>query len=104
IFRPYQGLSRKKATLMSELENIKIAATKYKELFSSTHEEWANTILEEKAKKSQFHYYHGFESKKDWLSDIHHLFKNDAGMQNLNNGNFCQDAPFFKGCISINSL
>ncbi|TIG50764.1 hypothetical protein [Legionella pneumophila] len=104
IFRPYQGLSRKRATLISELENMKIVTNKYKELFSSNHEEWAGTILEEKAKKAQFVYYHGFENKKNWLSDIHHLLKNDSGVHHLSNDTFCQDAPFFKGCISINSF
>lgn len=104
IFRTYQGLSRKRATLISELENIHIVANKYKELFSSKSEEWADTVLAEKAKKAKFFYYHGFESKKAWLSDIDHLFVNDSKINPSNLDDFCQDAPFFKGCISINSL
>jgi hypothetical protein len=103
IFRTYQGLSRKKATLISELEKIYIVLNKYKELFSSRHEEWDDTILSEKAQKACFSYYHSFEHKNAWLSDMKHLFKHDFSISHLNLNNFCQDASFFKGCISINS-
>ncbi|MCW8399504.1 hypothetical protein OQJ26_11950 [Legionella sp. PATHC038] len=103
IFRTYQGLSRKKATLISELEKIYIVSNKYKELFSSKHEEWADTILSEKAEKVQFSYYHGFEHKNSWLSDVNQLIKNDSMINHLNIDDFCQDASFFKGCISITS-
>jgi len=101
IFRTYQGLSRKKATLISELESAQIVINKYKELFSSSYEEWADTVLEEKAKKANFSFYHGFENKKNWLSNIHHLFENDPQLDQLDINSFSQDAPFFKGCISI---
>lgn len=104
IFRTYQGLSRKKATLITELENIQIVATKYKELFSSSHIEWADTVLTEKAKKAEFFYYHGFENKKDWLSDIDHLIRNDSQLSHLKSHQFYQEASFFKGCISVNTL
>jgi hypothetical protein len=103
IFRTYQGLSRKKATLISELDNLCIVATKYKELFSSKHEEWADTVLAEKAQKAQFSYYHGFENKGTWLSDLNHLFENDPKIQHMDPNNFCHDASFFKGCVSITS-
>lgn len=101
IFRTYQGLSRKKATLISELEKMYIVSNKYQELFSSKDEEWRGTILSEKAQKAQFAYYHGFDNKMPWLSDINHLFKNDPHLSHLDLDNFCQDASFFKGCISI---
>ena len=103
IFRTYQGLSRKKATLISELESAQIVINKYKEIFSSGHQEWTDTILEDKAKKANFSFYHGFENKKNWLSDIHHLFKNDSKLDQFKIDSFSQDAPFFKGCISITS-
>lgn len=103
IFRTYQGLSRKKATLISELEKTCSVLNKYKELFSSNYNEWTDTVLEEKSKKAIFTFYHGFEDKKNWLSDVNHLFENDFDLNEVDIEMFCQDAAFFKGCISITS-
>jgi hypothetical protein len=102
IFRTYQGLSRKKVTLLSELENIFIVCNRYTELFSSKQPEWADTVLEEKSKKARFSFYHGFEDKKNWLSNLNHFIENDPVINKVGIDNFYCDAPFFKGCIAIN--
>lgn len=101
IFRTYQGLSRKKATLMSELEKLYVVTMKYKELFSSDDQDWRGTILADKSEFAEFGYYHGFEKKHDWMSDQDDLFRTDPTLHNMND--FYKDSPFFKGCMSVHS-
>jgi hypothetical protein len=101
IFRTYQGVSRKKVTLVSELESLYKVINKYTELFSSPHKEWSGTILEEEAKNISFSYYHGTGDKKSWTLDTSHLFESDPHLCQIDIDRLYKEAAFFKGCVSI---
>lgn len=53
IFRTYQDLARKKATLISKLENIRLVLNKYAALFSSNHLNRSDTIIKVQGLENQ---------------------------------------------------